>query len=97
MLYVEELKRNGYENVNYRAEKLLKRLQDNPIKHHVYFMKVDHDKGDASAFWLVYSSNITVSKALALAYNLGSADKFQDVALHICRNPSVAAISVMEK
>lgn len=86
LLYVEELKRNGYENSNYRSEKLLKRLQNDPIKDHVYFTKVDHDKADAISFWLVYSSNITVSNALARAYTLGSADKYQDVALLLRHN-----------
>uniref|UniRef100_UPI00358FADE9 uncharacterized protein n=1 Tax=Myxine glutinosa TaxID=7769 RepID=UPI00358FADE9 len=61
LLYVEELKLNGYENSNYRSEKLLKRLQNDPIKEHIHFTKVDHDKCDVISFWLVHSSNITVS------------------------------------
>uniref|UniRef100_UPI00358E939A uncharacterized protein n=1 Tax=Myxine glutinosa TaxID=7769 RepID=UPI00358E939A len=62
LLYVEELKLNGYENSNYRSEKLLKRLQNDPIKEHIHFTKVDHDKCDVISFWLVHSSNITVSE-----------------------------------
>ena len=84
LLYIEELKSNGYENSNYRSEKLLKRLQNDPIKEHIHFTKVDHDKADAISFWLVYSSNITVSNALARAYTLGSTDKYQNVA-HLLR------------
>lgn len=61
LLYVEELRRHGYENTNYRSEKLLNRLQKNPIKDHLRFTKVDRDKGGAVSFWLVYSSNITVA------------------------------------
>jgi len=86
LLYIEELKSNGYENSNYRSEKLLKRLQNDPIKEHIHFTKVDHDKADAISFWLVYSSNITVSNALARAYTLGSTDKYQNVALLLRQN-----------
>ena len=57
-----------------------------PIKEHIHFTKVDHDKADAISFWLVYSSNITVSNALARAYTLGSTDKYQNVALLLRQN-----------
>jgi hypothetical protein len=86
LLYVEELKQHGYENPNYRSEKLLKRLQNDPVKDDVSFVKVNRDKGDAISFWLVYSSKTTVSNALARAYTLGSADKYQDVALLLRHN-----------
>ncbi|KAK1884337.1 GTPase Era [Dissostichus eleginoides] len=65
LLYVEELKLNGYENTDYRSEKLLKQLQKDPIKEHIQFMRVDHDNADAISFWLVYSLKITVSNAVA--------------------------------
>jgi hypothetical protein len=81
LLYVEELKRNGYENPNYRNQTLFKRLQKHPINENISFTKVDRDKGAAVSFMLVHSSSITVSDALAQAYSLGSADKYQDVAL----------------
>ena len=81
LLYIEELKRNGYENENYRSEKLLKRLQNDSNKEHVSFLKVDHDKLDAVSFWLVYSSNISFNNALAQAYTFGSNDKYQNAAL----------------
>uniref|UniRef100_UPI00358E566E uncharacterized protein n=1 Tax=Myxine glutinosa TaxID=7769 RepID=UPI00358E566E len=83
LLYVEELKLNGYENSNYRSEKLLKRLQNDPIKEHIHFTKVDHDKCDVISFWLVHSSNITVSNALARAFTPGSTNKNQNVALQL--------------
>ena len=86
LLYVEELKQHGYEKANYRSEKLLKRLQNDPIKDDVSFMKVNRDKGDAISFWFVYNSKTTVSNALARAYTLGSADKYQDVALLLRHN-----------
>ena len=85
-LYVEELERNGYENEKYRAEKLLKRLQSNQIKDHVSFTKVPHSTNNALSFWLVHSSVITVADAIAQAYVLGSADKYQDVALLLRRS-----------
>ena len=79
-IYIEELKRNGYDNSNCRSEKLLKRLQNDSIMDVISFMKVDHEAG-AISFWLVYSSDITACEALARAYTLGSGDKCQDVAL----------------
>ncbi|KAJ7372661.1 hypothetical protein OS493_017933 [Desmophyllum pertusum] len=81
LLYIDELKRNRYENLNYRAEKLLKRLQNDPITNKVLFTKVDQGRADAITFWLVYSANMTVSDALSGAYSLGSTDKYQDVSL----------------
>lgn len=65
LLYVEELKRNGYENENYRSEKLLKRLRNNPIKDRVSFARVR--QSDAISSWLVHRSNITISEALEQA------------------------------
>ena len=82
LLFIEELKRNGYENENYRSEKLLKRLQNDPIQH-VSFMKIIADKSGSVSFWLVYSSKITVVDALAQAYTLGSEDKFENAALFL--------------
>lgn len=82
-MYVSELTRNGYENSNYRSEKLLKRLQNDPIKDHVSFAKVNDDKPGAISFWLVYNSNITVSNALERAYTLGGTDMYQDIALRL--------------
>ena len=84
LTYIAELKKNGYENQNYRSEKILKRLQNNPINDHISFTKTHPEKGDAISFWLIYSSNITVSNSLAQAYTLGTTGKCQDVALHLC-------------
>ena len=44
---------------------LFLRLIYDPIKDHVYFMKVDYDKADTISFCFVYSSNITLSNVLA--------------------------------
>ena len=92
LLYVEQIKLNGYENSNYRSEKLMKRLQKDPINEHINFTKVEHCKADAISFWLVYSSYITVSSALAQAYTLGSRDEPQNVALQL-RNTILQAFS----
>ena len=78
-MYVDEIKENGYDASNYRSEKLLKRLHNDPIVEHIQFTKLN--QADAISFWLVHSSNITVSDALIRAYTLGSTDKYQDVAL----------------
>lgn len=83
LIYVEELKQNGYDNSNYRSEKLLKRLENDTIKDYIHFTTVNHE---TISFWLVHSSSITVSNALAQACILGSTDKYADVALLLHHN-----------
>ena len=70
LLYADQLKLNGYENPNYRAEKLMKRLQNDLISDKIFFAKVNQDRAGALTFWLVCSSSITVSDALSGAYFL---------------------------
>ena len=55
-----------YDNLNYRSEKRLKRLQNDSTMGIISFTKVAREAG-AISFWLVYSSNITVCEALALS------------------------------
>jgi len=62
LIYVDELKQTGYDNSNYRTEKLLKRLENDAINDCIHFTKVDHEP--CHPFWLVHSSSITVSSAL---------------------------------
>ena len=62
-------------NQNYQAEKLLKRLQNNPIKNHVKFKKFPKSTHVAFSFSLV----IVLVDALVQAYILGSADQYQNV------------------
>ena len=66
LVYIQELTRNAYENLNYRSEKRLKRLQNDSTMALISFTKVAREAGDIS-FWLVYSSNTTVCEALALS------------------------------
>ena len=54
-LYVDELKRNNYRNDEFRAEKLLKRLQSNPVSEDFLFTKVDPGRQGAVTFWLLCS------------------------------------------
>ena len=78
LVHIQELTRNEYDNLNYRSEKHLKRLQNDSIMALLSFTKVAGEAG-AISFWLVYSSNITVCEALALSEG---GDKYQqDVAL----------------
>ena len=65
-------------NQNYQAEKLLKRLQNNPIKSHVKFKKFPNSTDVAFSFWLLHSSVIVLADALAQAYILGSADQYHN-------------------
>ena len=54
-------------NQNYQAEKLLKRLQNNPIKNHVTFQKVPKSTHVAFSFWFLHSSVIVLADALPQA------------------------------
>ncbi len=63
---IQELTRNAYDNLNYRSEKRLKRLQNDSTIALISFTKVAREAG-AISFWLVYSSNITVCEAIALS------------------------------
>ena len=65
-------------NQNYQAEKLLKRLQNNPIKNHVKFKKVPKSTHVAFSFWLLHSSVIVLADALAQACIFGTADQYQN-------------------
>ena len=78
-LYIDELRQNGYEDSNYRSEKLLSRLQKPSININLRFSKVERNKGSSVLFWLIYSSNIIVANALAQAFALKSTDRYQDV------------------
>ena len=66
LVYIQELTRNAYDNLNYRSEKRLKRLQNNSTVDLVSFTMVAREACTIS-FWFVYSSNITVCEALALS------------------------------
>ena len=66
LVYIHELTRNTYYNLNYRSEKRLKRLQNDSTMGLISFTKVALEAG-AISFWLVYTSNITVCEALPLS------------------------------
>ena len=66
LVYIQECTRNAYDNLNYRSEKRLKRLQSVSTMALISFTKVARE-GGAISFWLVYSSNISVCEALALS------------------------------
>ena len=59
LVYIQELTRNAYDNLNYRSEKHQKRLQNDSTMTLISFTTVAREAG-AISFWLVYSSNITV-------------------------------------
>ena len=66
-------------NQNYQAEKLLKRLHNNPIKNHVKFKKFPKSTHVDFSFWLLHSLVIVLVDALAQAYILGSANQYKNV------------------
>ena len=71
---IQELTRNAYDNLNYRSEKHLKRLQNDSTVDLISFTMVVRESGTIS-LWPVYSSNITVCEAR------GRRGKYQDIAL----------------
>ncbi len=81
LLYVQELERNGFPNPEYRSEKLKVRLDNHAIHEWIAFAKVHPcDKG-CITYNLVYSASISIADAVTYAYQLGSKDKYEDVAL----------------
>ena len=66
LVYIQELTRNAYDNLNYRSEKRLKRIQNNSTVDLISFTMVAREACTIS-FWFVYLSNITVCEALALS------------------------------
>ena len=81
LLYIEELKNCGHDHQNYRSEKLLKRLQNDPIKDKIQLTKVHNNKDGFISFWVVYSSDITISNAIAQAHTIRSTDIYRETAL----------------
>ena len=59
----------------HQADKLLKQLQNNPIKKSCQIQEIPKEH----TFWLFHSFVIILVDALAQAYNLGSADQYQNV------------------
>ena len=55
-----------HDNLNYRSEKRLKRLQNDSTVDLISFTMVAREAGTIS-LWLMYSSNITVYEAIALS------------------------------
>ena len=80
-LYIKELERNGSPNPNYRGNKLLARLQDDPqVLERLAFSKVSPGNKGCLSFWLIYRADITIADAMARVYKLASGDNLKDVA-----------------
>lgn len=79
-VYIKELEKEGFPNVNFRAEKLLKKLKEDPqISPRLAFSKVSSDHRGCLMFWLVYRADITTADAMAWAYKLASIATIEDV------------------
>ena len=80
--YIHQLEQENYPNPHFRSEKLIKKIEkDESISQLVSFSKVSW-KGCIS-FWLVFSSEMSVSMAVAESYLAASEDKLKDVATFI--------------
>ena len=81
LLYVQELEKNGFPNPEYRTENLKARLDNHEICELITIANVNRGDKGCITYNLVYSAAMFVAEALAYAYNLGSKDKYEDVAL----------------
>ena len=80
LIYIKELERNGFPNAEYRGEKLKARIENHAIREQIAFAKVNPGDKGCITYNLVYSASISVAEAVSFAYQLGSKDKYQDVA-----------------
>jgi hypothetical protein len=85
LLYTQELERNGFPNPDYRSEKIKAKLDSHEIHERIAFAKVNPGDKGCITYNLVYSASISVGNAVAYAYQLGSKDKFEDMALLLRR------------
>ena len=80
--YIEHLQKENFPNPNFRAEKLMKKMTaDEEIKESISFARVE-SKGCVS-FWLVYSSKLSTSNAVAASYLSASKDKLSEAAVYL--------------
>ena len=77
-LYIHQIEEENYPNPHFRSNKLIKKIKkDKFILQSISFSKLSW-KGCIS-FWLVFSSETSISKAVAAA----SEDKLKDIATFI--------------
>ena len=82
LIYIGELDAYDFPNKGFRSQKLMIRLQNDPdISSKIAFTKVSPCDTGSVSFYLVYSTSITVTDAVALSNKLASMDKTEDVAL----------------
>ena len=55
LVYIQELTRNAYDNLNYLSEKRLNRLENDSTMDLTSFTKVAREAGAILSLWLVYS------------------------------------------
>ena len=80
--YIHQLEQENYPNPHFRSEKLIKKIEkDESISQLISFSEVSW-KGCIS-FWLVFSSEMSISKVVAASYLAASEDKLKDVATFI--------------
>ena len=80
--YISNLKERGFPNPAYRSENLMNKLKkDEDMSKKISFSKVDW-KGCVS-FWLVFSSSMSISSAVAASYLAASKDRIQETALYL--------------
>ena len=81
LIYIKELERNAFPNAEFRSEKLKARIENHDIIKQIAFAKVNPGDKGCITHNLIYSASISVADAVSYAYQLGSKDKYQDVAL----------------
>ena len=83
-VYVDALEKSGSPNPDYRGEKLLIRIRNDPqFNNRITGSKVTSGNQGSIFLWLLYRADITTSDAMAWAYKLGSAENIKGIGLHL--------------
>ena len=80
-LYIEKLNENGFPYPEYRSEKSKNTLQKHEIGELIGFTTVNTGNKGFISYDLIHNASITVTDAVRYAYELGSKDKYEEVAL----------------
>ena len=86
VLYVSALEEKKHSKPGYKAEKLKKKLK----KGDTYGQTLPFcslNRGGKFKLYIVYSSDVSTDRAVTLAYELGSTDMVQHVALYLRNLP----------
>lgn len=79
-IYLQELQIMGVVNPVYTSRNLKNRLENHEISAHIAFTNVDPGNEGCRSYNLIYNASLSVSEAVAHAYQLGSKDSLMETA-----------------